>query len=75
MGWGQQWAPYVSVGQKLSQATRRAAQVAKQQKRELQPVRIQGRLIAKTFWGKAWCDNLTAYQDYSNRLPQRGSWR
>ncbi len=74
MGWGQQWAPYVSVSQKLNQAARRAALVAKQQKREVQPVMIQGRLIAKTFWGKAWCDNLTAYQDFSNRLPRGATY-
>ena len=74
MGWGQQWAPYVSVSQKLNQAAKRAALVAKQQKREVQPVMIQGRLIAKTFWGKAWCDNLTAYQDFSNRLPRGATY-
>ena len=74
MGWGQQWAQYVSVSQKLNQAVKRAAQIAKQQKRETQPVKIQGRLIAKTFWGKAWCDNLTAYQDYSNRLPRGATY-
>ena len=26
--------------------------------------------IAKTFWGKAWCDNLERYSDYANRLPR-----
>jgi uncharacterized Zn finger protein len=74
MSWGQQWAPYVSVGQKLNQAVRRAAQVAKKEKREPQPVKIKGRAIAATFWGKAWCDNLTAYQDYSNRLPRGATY-
>jgi len=74
MSWGQQWAPYVSVSQKLSQATRRAAQIAKKQKREPQPVKIKGRTIAATFWGKAWCDNLTAYQDFSNRLPRGATY-
>jgi uncharacterized Zn finger protein len=34
------------------------------------PVHIEGRTIAKTFWGKAWCDNLEGYSDYSNRLPR-----
>ena len=74
MGWGQQWAPYVSVGEKLNKAAKKAATLAKQQKREMQPVKSQGRLIAKTFWGKAWCDNLTAYQDYSNRLPRGATY-
>src|SRR6185312_7941212 len=34
------------------------------------PVKIEGRVIAKTFWGKAWCDNLEAYSDFENRLPR-----
>ena len=31
---------------------------------------IEGRTIATTFWGKAWCDNLERYSDYANRLPR-----
>ena len=34
------------------------------------PVRIEGRTIARTFWGKAWCENLESYRDYENRLPR-----
>jgi uncharacterized Zn finger protein len=26
--------------------------------------------VAKTFWGKAWCDNLERYSDFENRLPR-----
>ncbi len=36
----------------------------------MQPVVIAGRKIARSFWGKAWCDNLERYSDYSNRLPR-----
>lgn len=73
MSWGQ-WGPYVSVGEKLNKAAKKAAALAKKQKREPSPVKVQGRNIAKTFWGKAWCDNLTAYQDYSNRLPRGATY-
>ena len=38
--------------------------------REVSPVEIAGRRIAKTFWGEAWCKNLEAYSDYANRLPR-----
>ncbi|MCP5071662.1 MAG: hypothetical protein GY946_34320, partial [bacterium] len=38
--------------------------------RDIHPVQVQGRTIARTFWGKAWCSNLEAYSDYSNRLPR-----
>ena len=31
---------------------------------------IEGRVIAKTFWGKSWCRNLERYSDYANRLPR-----
>ena len=30
----------------------------------LAPVVIEGRAIATTFWGKAWCDNLETYSDF-----------
>lgn len=26
--------------------------------------------IARTFWGKGWCDNLERYSDFANRLPR-----
>ncbi len=75
MSWGRyEWAPYVPVAQKLSKAAKVAAQQAKKQKRDPAPVKLQGRTIAKTFWGKAWCDNLTAYQDFSNRLPRGATY-
>jgi uncharacterized Zn finger protein len=38
--------------------------------RVISPVNIEGRIIAKTFWGKAWCENLESYSDYENRLPR-----
>ena len=31
---------------------------------------VSGRIIAKTFWGKSWCENLERYSDYANRLPR-----
>jgi uncharacterized Zn finger protein len=38
----------------------------------ISPIVIEGKKIAKTWWGKTWCDNLVSYRDYANRLP-RGS--
>jgi uncharacterized Zn finger protein len=38
--------------------------------RTISPVSVDGRTIAKTFWGKAWCENLESYSDYENRLPR-----
>jgi uncharacterized Zn finger protein len=47
-----------------------AAKLAKKEKRTLAPVEIAGRLIAVSFWGKAWCENLESYSDFANRLPR-----
>ncbi len=38
--------------------------------RVVSPVVIEGRKIARSFWGKAWCDNLERYSDFANRLPR-----
>jgi uncharacterized Zn finger protein len=57
----------------VAERRRRAAQkVAKMKKagQNVSPVEIAGRKIATTFWGNAWCKNLEAYSDYSNRLPR-----
>ncbi|RME24731.1 MAG: hypothetical protein D6798_10500 [Deltaproteobacteria bacterium] len=63
------FAPYVPVAERRAKAARLASQLRKQG-RTLCPVEIEGRTIAKTFWGKAWCTNLESYSDYSNRLPR-----
>lgn len=68
MSWGY-WKPYVPVAQRRAQAEKTVAK-AKKAGKTMQPVVIAGRTIAKTFWGKAWCDNLEAYSDYENRLPR-----
>jgi uncharacterized Zn finger protein len=36
----------------------------------IEPVEIEGRKIARTFWGEAWCSHLEGFSDYSNRLPR-----
>src|SRR3989304_9076129 len=63
------WKPYVPVAERRRQAARETARLAKKG-RTVSPVVIKGSKIANTFWGKAWCDNLEHYSDYSNRLPR-----
>lgn len=63
------WRPYVPVAQRRAQAAKKAAKFAKAG-RKLSPVAIEGRAIAKTFWGKAWCQHLESFSDYENRLPR-----
>ncbi len=69
--WG--WRPYVSVAERRRKALR-AMEKRKKQGHEVSPVTIEGRTIAKTFWGKAWCENLERYSDYANRLPRGRSY-
>src|SRR6266850_3039809 len=63
------WKPYVPVAARRRQAAREAAKLVKKGQRT-SPVAIDGRKITKTFWGKAWCDNLERYSDFENRLPR-----
>lgn len=61
--------PYVSVAERRRKAEKAAKKMTKGG-RALSPVRLTGRAIAQTFWGKAWCTNLESYSDYANRLPR-----
>ena len=61
--------PYVSVGSRRALAARELAKLTKKG-RKVSPVVIEGRKIAQTFWGEAWCDNLERYSDFANRLPR-----
>lgn len=75
MGWGNGWgwSPYVSVASRKARAAKAAATLRKKGS-ALEPVSIEGRTIARTFWGKAWCRNLERYGDYANRLPRGRSY-
>jgi uncharacterized Zn finger protein len=66
-GWG--FRPYVSVADRRRKALREMEK-RKKQGHAVSPVSIEGRTIAKTFWGKSWCENLERYSDYENRLPR-----
>jgi uncharacterized Zn finger protein len=64
-----EWRPYVSAAERRRQA---ASEMAKLKKKghPVSPVVVDGRAIVKTFWGKAWCENLERYSDFENRLPR-----
>jgi len=63
------WGRYVPVAERRAKAAREMTKLAKKG-HPVSPVVIDGPRIARTFWGKAWCDNLERYSDYSNRLPR-----
>lgn len=61
--------PYVPVAKRRDQAAREVAKL-KKKGRVVAPIVIDGRKIARSFWGNAWCDNLERYSDYETRLPR-----
>lgn len=65
--------PYVSVAKRRENAAREMAALQKKG-RKISPVHIEGQKVAKTFWGKAWCDNLESYSDFASRLPRGRSY-
>ena len=65
--------PYVSVARRKTQAAKKIKALQKKGF-AISPVQLEGRTIAKTFWGKSWCSNLEAYSDFSNRLPRGRSY-
>lgn len=68
MSYGE-WKPYVPVAKRRARAAREINKLRKKGK-DIQPIEIQGRKIARTFWGEAWCNHLEKFSDYANRLPR-----
>lgn len=63
------WPEYVPVAQRRANAQRQVDKLRKKGE-DIQPVEIEGRAIARSFWGKGWCSHLESFGDYSNRLPR-----
>lgn len=76
MNWWR-YAPKPSMRQQRERALRIGRRLSKtrgKNGRALSPVTIEGRAIARSFWGKAWCANLESYRDYEYRLPRGRSY-
>lgn len=73
MGWYDRgynnFAPYVPVATRRANALRQIKKLLPKGT-VASPVTVDGRKITTTFWGNAWCDNLTSYGHFSNRLPR-----
>ena len=57
------------MSERRAKAGREVAKLRKKGE-AVQPVEIEGRTIARSFWGKSWCTHLESFGDYSNRLPR-----
>ncbi len=71
MRWGYDY--YESNADKIAKAK---SQLEKLRKKDptISPITIEGRTIAKSWWGKAWTNNLNTYADYSNRIGRGRSY-
>jgi uncharacterized Zn finger protein len=68
MSW-YEFRPYVPVAKRRRQA-QKEVQKLKKKGQPVAPVVVEGRTIARSFWGKAWCTNLERYSDFASRLPR-----
>lgn len=67
------WEPTYYPQPTETQLQYNAAQTAKKaagKGKQLCPVILTGRTIAKSWWGKAWCENLERYADFETRLSR-----
>jgi uncharacterized Zn finger protein len=69
MSWRRSFRSYVSAAERRRRA-QKAAIALENKEQKLNPIRVEGRTIARSFWGQAWCENLESYSDYENRLPR-----
>ena len=67
--WEQTYYPQPTEGELKYNAVQTARKAAKKGQ-ALHPVILSGRTIAKSWWGKAWCQNLEQYADFDTRLPR-----
>lgn len=69
--WG--YPRYVSVAEKKAKAQKSLNKLKKDNPR-IKPILIEGRTLAKSWWGKSWNRNLERYADYSNRIGRGRSY-
>ena len=73
MGYFDGFPEYVSVADKKAKAGKTLEKLKKKDP-GIEPVILDGRTIAKSWWGKAWNFNLESYADYSNRIARGKSY-
>ena len=63
------YPPYVPVGARRARALLEMREL-RARGLDVQPVELKGRTIARSFWGRRWCEHLESFSDYANRLPR-----
>lgn len=69
MYFGDEFPAYERVGDRKKKAQKKIAELRKKG-RTVAPVVIDGKKIANSAWGIAWCDHVESYSDYASRLPK-----
>ena len=69
--WG--YPRYVPVAEKKAKAEKKLKKLRKDNP-HIKPVFVEGRTLARTWWGKSWNLNLERYADYSNRIGRGRSY-
>lgn len=64
---------YVTVAERKAKAEKSLKKLLKDNP-DVNPVIIEGRTLARSWWGKAWNLNLESYADYSNRIGRGKSY-
>lgn len=70
---GDAYPEYVSAAERRRRAERKVEEL-RREGRAPSPVLVEGRELATTFWGKAWCDHLESLADLATRLPRGRSY-
>jgi uncharacterized Zn finger protein len=71
--WYDDYPAYVSVSERRAKAEKKLRQLQKNHP-HLMPVILAGHILARTWWGKSWNQNLERYADYSNRIGRGRSY-
>lgn len=73
MAYYSEFPAYVSVAEKRRKAQKSVEKLRKKNP-DICPVIIEGTKLTKTWWGKAWNDNLESYSDFANRIGRGRSY-
>ncbi|MFV0437431.1 MAG: hypothetical protein ACK5PS_08585 [Desulfopila sp.] len=69
--WG--YPKYVTAAEKKARAEKKLKQLKKKMP-GIEPVILEGSVLARNWWGKSWNRNLERYADYSNRIGRGKSY-
>lgn len=67
------FAPYVPVSERRARAAKSVAALRKRNP-DIEPVLVDGKKLAGTWWGLAWNRNLERYADYAYRISRGRSY-